>query len=271
MILAIDIGNSHIVLGLFEGDDLVDQTRVSTEIKKTADEYGILIASILNLRREARSRVKGVIISSVVPPLTPIFVEMTRRYFNIEPIIVGPGLKTGLSIGYDDPRQVGADRVVNAVAAERIYGTPCIIVDFGTAVTFCAVDDNKRYLGGAIFPGIKTAYDALAEKAARLPRIGLAEPRQAIGRSTEDSMISAAVYGYAGMVDAIVARFMDELGNKAKVVATGGMIEYIAPYSKAIEVVDPDLTLKGLLMLYTMNQASGVDMQVMRAESPPPG
>jgi type III pantothenate kinase len=271
MILAIDIGNTNIVLGLFDGDTLTDQSRISTETKKTADEYGILISSILKLRAEMRVRVKGIIISSVVPPLTGIFAEMTRKYFNLEPVTVGPGLKTGLSIEYDDPRQVGADRVVNAVAAERLYGTPCIIVDFGTAVTFCAVDEKKRYLGGAIFPGIKTAYDALAEKAARLPRIGLGKPDKAIGRTTESSMISGAIYGYAGMVDAIVRRFADELGGKARVIATGGMIEYIAPYSETIEIVDRDLTLKGLLMLYTMNQAYIMEMSGMNAEKSPPG
>lgn len=271
MILAIDIGNTNIVLGLFEGDEVTEQSRISTERKKTADEYGILIISILKLRAEVRSRVKGVIISSVVPPLTGVFAEMTQKYFGIEPIIVGPGLKTGLSIGYDDPRQVGADRVVNAVAAERIYGSPCIIVDFGTAVTFCAVDANKRYLGGAIFPGIKTAYDALAEKAARLPRIGLTKPEQAIGRTTEASMVSGAIYGYAGMVDAIVRRFIDELNGPAKVIATGGMIEYIAPYAETIDIVDKDLTLKGLLMLYTMNQANIMEMSGMQVEKSPPG
>jgi type III pantothenate kinase len=160
---------------------------------------------------------------------------------------------------------------VNAVAAVRLYGSPCIIVDFGTAVTFCAVDDKKRYLGGAIFPGIKTAYDALAEKAARLPRIGLCEPERVIGRSTESSMISGAVYGYAGMVDGLVERFNEELGCRAKIIATGGMIENVAPYSKTIDIIDPDLTLKGLLMLYTMNQANSMEMQMMQAESPPPG
>jgi type III pantothenate kinase len=270
VILAIDIGNSHIVLGLFEGDELVEDTRISTDSKKTADEYGILIMSILKLKREVRSRVKGVIISSVVPNLTQVFAEMTHKYFDIEPIIVGPGLKTGLSIGYEDPRQVGADRVVNAVAAERLYGSPCIIVDFGTAVTFCAIDDNKQYLGGAIFPGIKTAYDALAQRAARLPKIGLGEPKQAIGKSTEGSMLSGAIYGYAGMVDALVERFRSELRTDAKVVATGGMIHNIAPYSKTIDIVDDDLTLKGLLMLYTMNQANNMEM-MMQTENSPPG
>jgi len=271
VILAIDIGNTNIVLGLFDGEELIDQTRISTEIKKTADEYGILIFSILKLRAEVRTRIKGVIISSVVPPLAPIFNEMTRKYFDLEPIIVGPGLKTGLSIGYDDPRQVGADRVVNAVAAERIYGTPCIIVDFGTAVTFCAVDKNKRYLGGAIFPGIKTAYDALADKAARLPRIGLAKPGKAIGRTTEESMVSGAIYGYAGMTDSLVRRFKMELGGEAKVIATGGMIEYISPFAETIDIVDRDLTLKGLLMLYAMNQANVMEMSGLQAEKPPPG
>lgn len=271
MILAIDIGNSHIVLGLFEGEEITGQARISTETKKTADEYGILISSILKLRKEARSRVKGVIISSVVPPLTSVFSEMIRNYFDIEALIVGPGLKTGLSIGYDDPRQVGADRVVNAVAAERLYGTPCIIIDFGTAVTCCAVDGKNRYLGGAIFPGIKTAYDALAEKAAKLPRIGLAEPTQVIGRSTEASMISGAVYGYAGMVDELVRRFRGELGTDAKVIATGGMIEFIAPFSKTIDIIDNDLTLKGLLMLYMMNQANTMEMEMMHSDSSPPG
>jgi len=271
VIFAIDIGNSHTVLGLFEGEEIAGRTRISTETKKTADEYGILISSILKLRKEGRARVKGVIISSVVPPLTQVFEEMIRNYFDIEPLIVGPGLKTGLSIAYDDPRQVGADRVVNAVAAERLYGTPCIIIDFGTAVTCCAVDDSNRYLGGAIFPGIKTAYDALAEKAARLPRIGLSEPGQAIGRSTEGSMVSGAIYGYAGMVDGLVGRFRQELGVDAQVIATGGMIEFVAPYSKTIDIIDNDLTLKGLLMLYTMNQANNMEMEMMHSDSSPPG
>jgi type III pantothenate kinase len=269
--LAIDIGNTNIVLGLFDGENLIDETRIYTEIKKTADEYGILISSILKLRAEVRVRIKGVIISSVVPPLTPILTEMAREYFNLEPIIVGPGLKTGLSIEYDDPRQVGADRVVNAVAAERIYGTPCIIVDFGTAVTFCAVDKNKRYLGGAIFPGIKTAYDALADKAARLPCIGLTKPGKAIGRSTEESMVSGAVYGYAGMTDALVRCFKKELSEEAKVIATGGMIDYIAPFTETIDVVDRNLTLKGLLMLYAMNQVNSMEMSGIQAEKSPPG
>lgn len=258
MLLAIDIGNSNIVCGVFSGNSLTAKARLATDNQKTTDEYGILLRNILALRTgfeesQPSERVDGIVISSVVPHLTSTFRELAVTYFNVEPLVVGPGIRTELSITYDDPRKVGADRIVNAVAGISLFKPPLIIIDFGTAVTFCAITRNREYCGGAIFPGLHTSYQALAQRAALLSMIEFRAPKSIIGRSTEESLISGAINGYASVVEGMVSRFKKELGGDATVIGTGGMIHLIAKATDVIQHIDPDLTLKGLKILFDLN------------------
>jgi type III pantothenate kinase len=253
MLFAIDIGNTNIVIGLFEEEDLITKCRISTDHNATSDQYGSQMINLLNLRYGETLAPEGIIISSVVPPLIGTFHRLCRDFFNLTPLIVGPGVKTGLAIKYDDPRKVGADRIVNAVAGTHLYGIPLILVDFGTAITFCAVNEKKEYLGGAIFPGLKIAYDALFNQAAMLHRFDMKTPRNVIGASTEESLQSGAIHGYSSMVDGMIKLFRKELHGNPKTVATGGYIELFRKTLKNIDYFDDDLTLKGLRILYNLN------------------
>ncbi len=254
MIFVMDVGNTNIVLGLYEGKELVKHWRISTNRSSTVDEYGMMVYNLFQHASISMSEIEGTIISSVVPPLTPTLERACLKYFDKTPLVVGPGLKTGLNIKYENPREVGADRIVNAVAALELYGPPLIIVDFGTATTFCYLDENGHYLGGAIAPGIGISTEALYQRAAKLPRIELVKPKQPIGRNTVTSMQAGIIYGYAGQVDGIVTRIMEEFGTTPQVIATGGLAELISDESRTIQIVNPYLTLQGLQLLYERNQ-----------------
>ncbi len=253
MLLAIDIGNSNVVLGVFDRERLVENWRVGTKTQITPDEYAMIFKDLFNFAGLDFSQIDGVIISTVVPPLLPVMAEMSRKYFRMEPLVVTHELKTGITIRYDNPKEIGADRVVNAAAAYRLYGGPIIIVDFGTATTFCAVTRSGEYLGGAIAPGVKISAEALFQRAAKLPRVELMKPRSVIGSDTISAMQAGIIYGYAGLVDGIVERMKKELAPEAKVVATGGLAELVAPETRSIKEVKPHLTLEGLRLLFEIN------------------
>lgn len=254
MLLVIDVGNTNIVLGIFKGKELMDHWRVSTNRLWTTDEYGVLIRNLFYLNGVNSDEIDAIIISSVVPPVMPTLERMCQRYFGLTPLVIGPGVKTGMDIKYDNPREVGADRIVNAVAAYEKFGGPVIIIDFGTATTFCAVDKKGTYLGGAICPGIGISTDALVQRTAKLPRIEVVRTDKVICRNTVESMQAGVFYGFVGQVDGIVARMRKELGCKAKVVATGGLAVIVAPATDAIDVVEPMLTLEGLRIIYDRNR-----------------
>lgn len=254
MLLAIDIGNTNIVLGVFESDRLVESWRVGTKTQITSDEYAMILRDLFGFTGLSFGQIDGAIISSVVPPLLPVMSEMSRRYFGIEPLIVTNEVKTGIRLRYDNPKEIGADRIVNAAAAYSIYGGPVIIVDFGTATTFCAVTTEGDYLGGAIVPGIKVSAEALFQRTAKLPRVELAKPPSIIGKDTISAIQAGIIYGYAGLVDGIVERMKKELDSRAKVVATGGLAEIVAPETRSIESVYPSLTLDGLRLIYNLNR-----------------
>lgn len=254
MLLVMDIGNSNIVMGLYDGDQLRHHWRVATDRNKTEDEYGMLATNLFQSVGLLPSQVSGVILSSVVPPLNFTIERMCEKYFRQKPLVVGPGIKTGLNIKYEYPREVGSDRIVNAVAAIHHYGTPLIVVDFGTATTFCYVDERGQYWGGAIAPGIGISTEALVSRAAKLPRIEIAKPASVVGRNTIAAMQSGIYYGFVGQVEGIVRRMMAEYGTEPKVVATGGLAPLVANETECIHVVDPYLTLKGLRLIYERNQ-----------------
>ncbi len=253
-LLAIDVGNTNAVFGLFAGETLVGNWRLSTTIGRTADEYASMLMPLLNHAGIHHAAISGAIIASVVPPLTGVMTELVRRYWSCTPLLVNYELKTGLEILYDQPREVGADRICDAVAAHVLYRTPSIIVDFGTATTFNAVAEGGIYLGGAIAPGINISLEALARYAAQLHRIELAIPPAAIGRNTVHAMQSGVFLGYLGMVESMIARFQQELGGGALVIATGGLSSLIGPATSMIDVVDPLLTIQGLRLIWEMNR-----------------
>lgn len=254
MLLAIDVGNTNIVLGVFDKERLVESWRVGTKTQITPDEYAMIFKDLFNFAGLDFRQIEGVIVSTVVPPLLPVMTEMSRKYFRIEPMIVTNEIKTGIRIRYDNPKEIGADRIVNAAAAFRLFGGPLIIVDFGTATTFCAVTKDGEYLGGAIAPGIKISAEALFQKASKLPRVELTRPRSVIGSDTVSAMQAGIIYGYAGLVDGVVERIRKTLSPDAKVVATGGLAELISPETKSIQEVRPHLTLEGLRMLFEINR-----------------
>jgi type III pantothenate kinase len=254
MLLVIDIGNTNIVLGLYEGEELKFHWRVATDRNKTEDEYGMLVRSLFESVGLTLEHVEGVIVSSVVPPLNVVVERLCAKYFHKKPLVVGPGVKTGLNIKYEYPREVGADRIVNAVAAIHYYGTPLVVVDFGTATTFCYIDEKGQYWGGAIAPGIGISTEALVSRAAKLPRIEIAKPPSVVGRNTITAMQSGIYYGFVGQVEGIVKRMIAEYKTTPKVVATGGLAPLIANETDCIHVVDNNLTLKGLRLIYERNQ-----------------
>ena len=250
MLLAIDIGNTNVVWGVYEGRTLKGHWRLSTDASKTVDEYGILFANILEQAGIGTDRITDAILSSVVPTLTAVFDQMVETYFKHTPLIVSADLETGLTLAYPNPREIGSDRLVNAAAAYARYKTCLIIVDFGTATTFCAISSRGEYLGGAIAPGLSIAAEALSTRTAKLPNVDLARPKTVIGKDTSGSMQSGLIFGFAGLVDELVTRMQRELGQKATVIATGGLASLIAPESRTIQEVRPFLTLEGLELLY---------------------
>lgn len=254
MLLAIDIGNTNIVLGLFRERELVHHWRVGTRRDETSDEYGILLKNLFEVVGVPRSAVSGMIIASVVPPLQPVFEELARDYFQVAPVVVGPGIRTGMPVLYDNPREVGADRIVNAVAAYETYGGPAIVVDFGTATTFDAVSAKGEYLGGVIAPGIGISAEALFERAAKLPRVEIVRPKGIIAKNTVGSMQVGLFYGYIGLVDGIVRRMIKEMEREPVVVGTGGLAHLILAESETVQQIDPLLSLKGLQILFDRNR-----------------
>lgn len=254
MILVVDVGNTNIVMGIYKGEKLISNWRISTSSERTSDEMGLLLLQFFNHAQVNPSDVKDVIISSVVPPVMYALELAINKYVNSEPLIVSSKIKTGINILYDNPKEVGADRIVNAVAALKLYGGPIIIVDFGTATTFCAITENGDYLGGVICAGIKISMDALFARAAKLPRVELVRPDKIIGKNTVESMQAGAIYGYAGQVDYIVNKMQEEMGGNVKIVATGGLARLIAQESKSITEINGKLTLEGLRLIYEMNR-----------------
>jgi type III pantothenate kinase len=254
MLLAVDVGNTQSVVGMFDRAQLQQHWRLATAPERTADEMALVFQGLLNQVGLSFDRsVTAVVISSVVPRVTESMREMTERYFHFAPVIVGPGVKTGLAITTDNPREVGADRVVNAIAAHARYGGPCIVIDFGTATTFDAISAKGEYLGGAIAPGVEISTNALVSAGAQLRNIEFVEPRSVIGKTTVEAIQSGVLYGFAGQIDGIVGRMRDELGPETPSIATGGLAPVIMPFTKAIDHHEPWLTLEGLLLIYERN------------------
>ncbi|AJE03459.1 type III pantothenate kinase [Geobacter pickeringii] len=253
MLLVIDVGNSNIVLGIYDRERLLRDWRVSTDKAKTTDEYGILVHELFRLAGLGFKDITDIIISSVVPTLTGVLERLSQSYFGFRPYVVGPGIKTGMPIQYDNPKEVGADRIVNAVAGYEKYRTSLIIVDFGTATTFDYVNRKGEYCGGAIAPGLMISIEALFQKASKLPRVEIVKPPSIIAKNTVNSMQAGIFYGYVGLVDEIVSRMKTESKDTPKVIATGGLAALIAPESKCIETIEEYLTLEGLRILYQRN------------------
>jgi type III pantothenate kinase len=258
VLLAIDVGNTNVTLGLFdyprEVGTLAQHWRITTRREQTSDEVTIILRALFDQAGRAVSEITDGILSSVVPPLLPIWERVCQKIFDRDPLVVGPGIRTGMPVRYENPREVGADRIVNSVAAFELCGGPVIAVDFGTATTFDCVSTGGEYLGGAIFPGIQIAMDALFQRTALLHRVELARPRTAIGKTTTGALQSGLLFGYAGMVDAMVGRIRAELGAEARVIATGGLASRVASETASIERVEPYLTLEGLRLLFEKNR-----------------
>ncbi|MDQ0216178.1 type III pantothenate kinase [Oikeobacillus pervagus] len=254
MIFVLDVGNTNTVLGVYDGEKLKFHWRIETSRHKTEDEFGMLIKDLFQHVDLSLSEINGIIISSVVPPIMFSLERMCHKYFHVKPLIVGPGMKTGLNIKYENPREVGADRIVNAVAGIHDYGSPLIIVDFGTATTYCFINEHGQYMGGAIAPGINISTEALYSKAAKLPRIEIARPDHIIGKNTVAAMQAGILYGYVGQVDGIVKRMKAYSKIEPTVIATGGLAPLISEETIHIDVVDPFLTLKGLKLIYERNK-----------------
>ena len=255
MLLAVDIGNSETTLGVFQDDELKATWHIATVISRTVDEYASLLLGMLVNKKLRIADIKEVSMCSVVPPLTATFEEVFKRYFNVSPLVVTAGVKTGVRICMDNPKEVGADRIVDAAAAHHLYGGPVIIVDMGTATTFDTVSAKGDYKGGAIAPGMAAAAESMFTRAAMLPRVELARPGHIIGTNTIDAMKSGIIFGFVGLVEGLVTRIQREMGEKAKVVATGGLAHLIAKETRLVDEVNPELTLIGLKLIYELNRA----------------
>ena len=258
MLLVIDVGNTNVVLGVYDGEELVHDWRIRTVVDHTVDEYGMLIYNLYKTSRISSQKIQDIIISCVVPPMLNILDPVCQKYFKLKPLIIGPGVKTGMPIFYDNPREVGADRIVNAVAAFEKYKRDMIIVDFGTATTFDYVSAKGEYMGGCIAPGIMISSEALFERAAKLPRVEFSKPKSIVAKDTVSSMQAGIMYGYAGLVDGICDRIKTEVKSDPMVIATGGLAKVVAPETKSITVVDDMLTLEGLRIIYLRNKSSQV-------------
>jgi len=255
MLLAVDIGNTQTVLGLFDRDSLLYEWRLRTAVDATEDEWGVFIYELFEMDSLGFDVVKDCIISCVVPPVLHSMERFCEKYLRVKPLIVGPGIKTGMPILYDNPKEVGADRIVNALAAYEMTKDATVVIDFGTATTFDYISEKGEYLGGAICPGVMISCEALFQKASKLPRPQIfVRPKSVIGKNTIDSMNAGIIFGYAGLVEGIVTRFEKEAGRPLKTIATGGLATIIAPVCPAIQTVDPHLTLKGLKILFERNQ-----------------
>ncbi|MEA3349501.1 MAG: type III pantothenate kinase [Chloroflexota bacterium] len=254
MLLTIDIGNTNITLGLYEGAKLGPRWRISTVHERMPDEYGLQFIGLLDHGCCSPQALTGICLASVVPPLTSKIAQACQEYLGLEPLIVDAGVKTGVRIRYETPRAVGADRIVDAAAVQHLYGGPACVVDFGTGTTFDAISKEGDYLGGAIAPGIGIAAEALFTRAAKLPRVDLTRPPSVIGRNTPHAMQSGLIFGYVGLVEGMVARFLAELGPKMKTIATGGLAEIIARETDAIDIIAPWLTLEGLRLIWGLNR-----------------
>ena len=255
MLLAIDIGNTDTTFGVFDGEELRATWHMATDIHRMADEYAAILLNLMRQQGLDTANIKAIALCSVVPPLISTFDELFQHYFHITPLVVGAGIKTGVRILMDNPREVGADRIVNAAAAHHLYGGPVIVTDLGTATTFDTVSKEGDYLGGAIAPGIMTGAEALSTRTSMLSRVELARPKRAIGTNTAAAMQSGIIFGYVGLIEGIVARIQKELKEKAKVIATGGYASLIAKETKVFDEVNPALTLIGLRLIYQMNKA----------------
>ena len=254
MLLALDVGNTNVTIGIFDGEQVVATWRIATDMERLADEYAVLLLGLLRTADVEVGAIDQAVMASVVPDLAPIFEQLCQRYFGVTPLVVGTGTRTGIRVLYDNPREVGADRIVDVVAALHLYGPPpLIIVDFGTATVFDAVSADGEYLGGAIAPGIGIASEALFERAAKLYRVELERPKTAIGKNTVASIQSGTLYGYVGLIEGMVARFKRELGSQARVIATGGWANLLAKETHVFDAVDLNLTLTGLRLVHEMN------------------
>jgi type III pantothenate kinase len=254
MLLTIDVGNTNLTLGLYEGDSLGPRWRLATDHERMPDEYGLQFVGLLSHEDQQVESISGICLASVVPPLTSKIVQACNKYMNRDPLVVDAGVKTGVRVRYENPKAVGADRIADAAAVQHLYGGPACVVDFGTATTFDAISEEGDYLGGAIAPGIGIAAEALFIRAAKLPRVDLQRPPNAIGSNTVHAMQSGLLFGYVALVEGMVERFRGELGNKMRVIATGGLAEILAVETEVIEVVAPWLTLDGLRIIWDMNR-----------------
>ena len=257
MLLVIDVGNTNTVLGLYDGDRIIHSWRLTTERQRTTDEYGILCRNLFELSGVKWDAITAIAIASVVPPLNYTLRRMASVYFHVEPLFIEPAKNSGMPVRYDPPSDVGADRIVNGVAAFERYGGPCVVVDFGTATTFDAISRDGEYLGGVICPGVQVSAEALFARAARLPRVEISRPEKVVGTSTVGSIQSGLYFGYVGLVDGILRRMIAEMGEGTRVIATGGLASLIGKGTDLIEVIDPDLTLEGLRLIYERNRDSG--------------